>query len=72
MKGVKYLPKPTITIAELRMRENKMSQKQLGQAIGVSTQTISAWEKDITKIQGENLIKLCRYFKVKASDILGA
>ncbi len=49
-----------------------MSQKQLAKAIGVSTQTINAWEKDITIIKGENLIKLCRYFNVKASDILGA
>lgn len=66
------MPKPTVTIAELRMRENKMSQKQLATAIGVSTQTINAWEKDITIIRGENLIKLCHYFNVKASDILGA
>ena len=66
------MPKPNVTIAELRMRENKMSQRELASAIGVSTQTINAWEKDITIIIGENLIKLCRYFNVKASDILGA
>ena len=66
------MPKPNVTIAELRMRENKMSQSELASAIGVSTQTINAWEKDITIIKGENLIKLCRYFNVKASDILGA
>ncbi|HEM3687707.1 TPA: helix-turn-helix transcriptional regulator [Streptococcus suis] len=66
------MPKPNVIIAELRMRENKMSQKQLASAVGVSTQTINAWEKDITIIIGENLIKLCRYFNVKASDILGA
>lgn len=66
------MPKPNVTIAELRMRENKMSQRELASAIGVSTQTINAWEKDITVIKGENLIKLCHYFNVKASDILGA
>ena len=66
------MPKPNVTIAELRMRENKMSQRELASAIGVSTQTINAWEKDITIIKGENLIKLCNYFNVKASDILGA
>lgn len=66
------MPKPNVTIAELRIRENKMSQKQLASAIGVSTQTINASEKDITIIIGENLIKLCRCFNVKASDILGA
>lgn len=49
-----------------------MSQSELASAIGVSTQTINAWEKDITIIKGANLIKLCRYFNVKASDILGA
>ena len=65
------MSKPNVTIAELRMRENKMSQKQLAKAIGVSTQTINAWEKDITIIKGENLIKLCRHFNVTASDILG-
>ncbi|HEN2499470.1 helix-turn-helix transcriptional regulator [Streptococcus agalactiae] len=66
------MSKPNVTIAELRMRENKMSQEKLASAIGVSTQTINAWEKDITVIRGENLIKLCRYFNVKSSDILGA
>ena len=62
---------PKVTIAELRARNNKMKQSELDAAVGVSTQTIGAWEKDITIIKGEHLLKLCKILDTTASDLLG-
>lgn len=62
---------PKVTIAELRARNNKMRQSELAEAVGVSTQTIGAWEKDITVIKGEHLLKLCKILGTTASDLLG-
>ena len=36
---------PKVTIAELRAKHNKMRQSDLAKAVGVTTQTIVAWEK---------------------------
>ena len=63
--------KPKVTIAELRAKNNKMKQSELAEAVGVSTQTIGAWEKDITIIKGEYLLKLCEVLNTTASDLLG-
>lgn len=60
-----------ITIAELRARYNKISQKELSEAIGVSQTTISVWEKDITAISSKNLKSLCLFFNVSADELLG-
>ncbi|AEB80901.1 TPA: helix-turn-helix transcriptional regulator [Streptococcus suis] len=65
------MAKPKITIAELRAKNNKMSQKELASKIGVAYQTIGAWEDDITVIKGDNLLKLCEFFGVSSSDLLG-
>ena len=62
---------PKVTIAELRARNNKIKQSELAEAVGVSTQTIGAWEKDITIIKGEHLLKLCKILDTTASDLLG-
>ena len=63
--------RPKVTIAELRARNNKMKQSELAEAVGVTTQTIGAWERDITTIKGENLLKLCKVLGTTASDLLG-
>ncbi|RSJ33064.1 transcriptional repressor DicA [Streptococcus gordonii] len=63
---------PKVTIAELRAKHNKMRQSDLAKAVGVTTQTIGAWEKDITAIRGEHLLKLCEVLNTTASDLLGA
>lgn len=60
-----------ITLAELRARKGKMTQKELALKIGTSQATISAWEKDITNISAPHLKKLCLYFGVSADDLLG-
>ena len=62
--------KPKISILELRAK-NKMSQKEFGQTVGVSSQTVSAWEKNIFSIWTKNLIEICKLYNVQSSDLLG-
>ena len=65
------MAQPTITIAELRARHDKMTQSQLAELVGVRPQTINAWEKDITSIKAQHLLKLCDVLGATASDLLG-
>lgn len=65
------MAQPIITIAELRARHNKMTQSQLAELVGVRAQTINAWEKDITSIKAQHLLKLCEVLETTASDLLG-
>lgn len=60
-----------ITIAELRARHNKMTQQQLANELGVHQETVSRWEKDISRINSIHLKKLCLFFNVSADDLLG-
>lgn len=60
-----------ITIAELRARNNKMTQGQLAKEMGVHQETVSRWEKDISRINSIHLKKLCLFFNVSADDLLG-
>ena len=60
-----------LTIAELRARKGKMSQRQLAQELGTTQTSVSMWEKDISTISTPYLIKLCRYFGVSADELLG-
>lgn len=60
-----------ITIAELRARNNKMTQKQLADELGVDVSSIIRWEKDITSISATSLKKLAEYFNVSSDSLLG-
>ncbi|HER2719872.1 TPA: helix-turn-helix transcriptional regulator [Streptococcus pyogenes] len=60
-----------VTIAELRAKHNKMSQRELAKELGVTQTSISNWEKDQTKISCEYLISLALFFDVSTDDILG-
>ncbi len=60
-----------ITIAELRARNNKMSQQKLAEEIDVGVASVMRWEKDIYSISAHNLKKLCLYFNVSSDDLLG-
>jgi len=60
-----------ITIAELRARNNKMSQQKLANEIGVGVDSVRRWERDIYTISANNLIKLATYFNVSSDDLLG-
>ena len=59
------------TIAELRAKHGKMSQRQLAKELGVTQTTVSNWEKDQLTIGGKHLVNLAIYFKVSTDDILG-
>lgn len=66
---VKNERKP-VTIAELRAKNGKMSQKELGDVLGTSQTTVSQWEKNIRSISTPYLIQVCRHFNVSADDLL--
>ena len=50
-------------IRELR-KNNNLSQKQLGEYLGISDRAVSKWESGISKPSGNNLIMLSKLFKV--------
>lgn len=57
-------------IRALRKQKN-ISQKMLGDAIGLSQQVISRMECDRSKIQVDVLMKLAEYFQVSTDCVLG-
>ena len=61
----------TISIAELRARHGRMTQKELADIIDVSQSTVSTWERNIHTINSKDLVKLCNYFNISADEILG-
>lgn len=60
-----------ITIAELRARNNKMSQHELARELGVNVGSVVRWERDITTISATSLKKLAVFFDVSADQLLG-
>lgn len=66
------MPKPTLTIAEIRFFNGRMTQQEFADSIGVTPQTVSSWERDITKISARHLMKICDKYGVKSSELLGA
>lgn len=60
-----------VTIAELRARHGKMSQKELAEKLGTTQTSISLWEKDISTISSPYLKKLCLFFNVSSDELLG-
>ncbi len=58
-------------ISDLRLQNDKMSQRELAEAINVTQASISRWEKNQLSISGANLIKLATFFKVSADELLG-
>lgn len=57
-------------IAELR-KGSGMTQGELGEKLGVIKQTVSAWEKGISKVGNDTLITLSRLFGVTTDYLLG-
>ena len=57
-------------IKELR-KEAGMTQGELGEKLGVIKQTVSAWEKGISKVGNDTLITLSRLFGVTTDYLLG-
>ena len=59
-----------VTIAELRARNNKMTQAQLAKLLGVSQMTVSHMERNQLNIRGDKLIKLVKIFNVNTDELL--
>ena len=57
-------------IRQLR-KQRSISQKMLGEEIGLSQQVISRMERDRSKIQVDVLINLAKYFHVSTDCVLG-
>lgn len=57
-------------IAELR-RQNNLSQEALGEALGVTRQSISKWESDGALPEIEKLVAMSRLFGVSVGALLG-
>ena len=52
-------------------REHGLSQEKLGEAVGVSRQTISKWELGETTPELEKLHLLCDYFQISMDELTG-
>ena len=57
-------------IAQKR-KENNLSQEALGEALGVSRQSISKWESDNSLPEIEKLIAMSKLFSVSVGWLLG-
>lgn len=56
------------TLKELRARK-KETQAQTAEALGVSTQTYNAWEKDISNVAVSKVNAVAVHFGVKITQI---
>lgn len=56
------------TLKELRARKN-MTQTEVADKIGVSTQTYNAWEKDISNVSIGKVCVLAEFFGVTIGEI---
>lgn len=57
-------------ILSLRKKE-KLTQEQMADILGVTRQTISNWELDITKPDIEQITKISNIFKISIDELLG-
>lgn len=56
------------SLKELRARKN-MTQAEVAENIGVSTQTYNAWEKDISNVAIGKVKALAEFFEVTIGEI---
>jgi Predicted transcriptional regulators len=57
------------TLEKIR-KEHKLSQASLGNALGITQQMISSYEKDISSPNIEALIKLSDFFKISIDSLV--
>jgi 2-polyprenyl-3-methyl-5-hydroxy-6-metoxy-1,4-benzoquinol methylase/DNA-binding XRE family transcriptional regulator len=69
-RGIKMKKHIHLKIAVLRKKRN-ITQQELGDAIGVSYQTISKWENGVTMPDIGMLPELAEYFHVTVDELLG-
>ena len=55
----------------LRLKNGKMTQKELADAVNVSLTTARSWEEDIGKLRVKHLKELCELFDVTPDELLG-
>ena len=58
------------TLKRLRL-ENHLSQRQLGDALGVCNQTVSFWESGKREPSLDALVSVAKYFDVSTDYLLG-
>ncbi len=56
------------TLKELRARKNE-TQAQTAEALGVTTQTYNAWEKDVSNVAISKVIAIAKHFDVELKEI---
>ncbi len=56
------------TLKELRARKNE-TQQQTAEALGISTQTYNAWERDISNVAISKVIAVAQHFGVSLDEI---
>lgn len=59
------------TIAELRAKNGKMSQRELAKKIGTTQTSISNWEKDPLSMNAKAIVSMCILFGVSSDELLG-
>ncbi|MGB8454833.1 MAG: helix-turn-helix transcriptional regulator [Anaerocolumna sp.] len=52
-------------------KEHKISQSKLGNALGITQQMISSYEKDISSPNIETLIKIADFFEISIDRLVG-
>ena len=57
-------------VTELR-KEKGLTQAALAEAVGVSKNTVSVWERDVRKPEFDTLTDLCGFFNVNMSYLIG-
>jgi putative transcriptional regulator len=62
-------PKITNRVRELREKHGNVTQAELGEAIGVTRQTIIAIEQDRYSPSLESAFRIARYFDVGVEDV---
>ncbi|HIQ90743.1 MAG TPA: helix-turn-helix transcriptional regulator [Candidatus Coprosoma intestinipullorum] len=51
--------------------KHRLSQKEIGDIVGVTSQAISKWENGIAEPDNDSLLKLSNYFNVSTDYLLG-
>jgi len=57
-------------LKELRV-ENDLSIRQLSKLVGIDATCISRWEREITIVNGDQLIVFAKFFNVTTDYLLG-
>lgn len=76
IRGIMYIEpnerrNEMLTIAELRARNGKMTQKELAELLGVQPNTVYRWEKYPLSMKAEYIVKLSQTFNVSSDELLG-